>query len=453
MSFASLVEKLAGGGLAARLLGSGSAALLIKVASAGTSYLMLVAFANLLGPEDYGFFGYILNLSILLSAVFGLGLPTAIMRFWPTHMERGEKPLARGAVSISLRALAIATALLTLLGILLSLMGIMSAELGFAEAWVFTALLAATFAFADYLSGALRAQGSTIWALAPRDIFWRIAAPGVALAIFVVTGVSDARSAIFSCLAIMVLVCVLQIIKHISLTRHIAGSGEQATDWSNWTKPLLPLWGSSILFALIQQFDVIVVGTLLGPTEAGAYFAAQKTASLLGLVMIAGGMVAAPMMAASFHAGRMDELQRLCRLLAAAIAVSTLAGLVMMALLGNLLLSIFDPAYISAFSVLMVLSFGFAVDAMAGPSAYLMQMTKLEWTYLRVMAIVYALVIALQITFVPRYGILAAAAASAFGVVIWNILAVYLLRREIGIDPSILSVFAGRKLLPQDKTP
>lgn len=453
MSVAGLVQKLAGSGLATRLLGSGSAALIIKVASAGTSYLMLVAFANLLGPEDYGFFGYILNLSILLSAVFGLGLPTAIMRFWPTHMERGETALARGAVFSSLRALTIATALLTLMGVLLRLMGIMSSELGFAEAWVFTALLAGTFAFADYLSGALRAQGNTIWALAPRDIFWRIAAPAVALTIFVATGTSDARSAIFSCLAVMVLVCALQISKHINLTRLIAGTGERSIDWPTWTKPLLPLWGAGILYALIQQFDVIVVGTLLGPAEAGAYFAAQKTASLLGLVMIAGGMVAAPMMAASFHAGRMDELQRLCRLLAIAIATSTLAGLVMMAILGNFLLSVFDPTYVSAFGVLMVLSFGFAVDAMAGPSAYLMQMTKLEWTYLRVMAIVYALVIVLQITFVPRYGVLAAAAASAFGVVIWNILAVYLLRKEIGIDPSILSVFTGRKTSLQDKTP
>jgi O-antigen/teichoic acid export membrane protein len=157
--------------------------------------------------------------------------------------------------------------------------------------------------------------------------------------------------------------------------------------------------------------------------------------------MIAGGMVAAPMMAASYHAGRMDELQRLCRLLALAIAATTLAGLAFLAVLGKFLLGIFDPAYVSAYGVLMVLGLGFTVDAMAGPSAYLMQMTKLEWTYLRVMAIVYALVIALQLTFVPRYGMIAAAAASALGVVVWNLLAVSLLRREIRIDPSVFSLF------------
>ncbi|NMD09313.1 MAG: lipopolysaccharide biosynthesis protein [Phyllobacteriaceae bacterium] len=450
MTISAKLKRLAGDTAVKAIYGKGISALVIKVASAGTSYLMLVAFANLLSPEDYGYFGYILNLSILLSALFGLGLPTAIMRFWPTHMERAEPALARGAVKVSLLALAAATALLTLLGVLLSLMGIMSAELGFAGAWIATALLAATFAFGDYLSGALRAQGNTIWALAPRDIFWRVAAPLLAISVLYTTGISDARTAILSCLAVMVIVCVAQIYKHIQLTRMLAGKGTTQVDWKAWTKPLLPLWWSGVLYALIQQFDVIVVGTLLGPAEAGAYFAAQKTASLLGLVMIAGGMVAAPMMAASFHAGRMAELQRLCRLLAIAIAVSTLAGLVLMAVLGNLLLTIFDPTYVSAYGVLMVLSFGFAVDAMAGPSAYLMQMTKLEWTYLRIMAVVYGLVLALQVTFVPRYGILAAAAASAFGVVIWNVLAIHLLRKEIGIDPSILSALWPPKSLPQD---
>jgi len=145
-------------------------------------------------------------------------------------------------------------------------------------------------------------------------------------------------------------------------------------------------------------------------------------------------------MAASFHAGRMAELQRICRLLALAIAVTTLAGLGFLALFGNMLLAIFDPAYVEAYGVLIILGLGFTVDAIAGPSAYLMQMTKLEWTYLRVMAVVYALVIALQLVFVPRYGMIAAAAASALGIAIWNLLAIHLLRREIGIDPSVFSL-------------
>lgn len=429
-----------GPSLASRLFSSGAIALFIKVASAGTSYLMLVAFANMLHATEYGYFGYSLNLAVLLSALFGLGLPTHVMRFWPLHMERHESAKARGLVRFSLRTLLAAALLVTALGAALSLLGVMTSTLGFAEAWLLTALLAATFSFGDYFSGALRAQGNTIWALAPRDIGWRILAPLLAFAVLKTSGVADARIAVYACLAIMLVVCGAQLYKHISLTRQLTGTGTAETDWKTWARPLLPLWFSGVLYALIQQFDVIVVGSTLGAEQAGAYFAAQKTASLLGLAMIAGGMVAAPMMAASFHAGRMAELQRICRLLALAIAVTTLAGLGFLALFGNMLLAIFDPAYVEAYGVLIILGLGFTVDAIAGPSAYLMQMTKLEWTYLRVMAVVYALVIALQLVFVPRYGMIAAAAASALGIAIWNLLAIHLLRREIGIDPSVFSL-------------
>lgn len=453
MNLSTLINHIKGSSLGARLFGSGAVALIIKVASAGTSYLMLVAFANMLHATEYGYFGYILNLSVMLSALFGLGLPTHVMRFWPMHVERGEMAKARGLVALSLRSLAAASLLLILVGIGLSAAGEMTAVLGFAEAWILTALLAATFAFGDYFSGALRAQGNTVWALAPRDIGWRILAPLMAFAVIKGTGIGGARTAIYACVAVMIVVCLAQVAMHLRLTRKIAGKGTAETDWSSWLKPLFPLWFAGVLYALIQQFDVIVVGTLLGAEQAGAYFAAQKTASLLGLAMIAGGMVAAPMMAASYHAGRMDELQRICRLLAVAIAATTLAGLAFLAILGKFLLGIFDPAYVSAYGVLMVLGLGFTVDAMAGPSAYLMQMTKLEWTYLRVMAIVYALVIALQLTFVPRFGMIAAAAASALGVVVWNLLAVSLLRREIRIDPSVFSLFRRSAPSTRDTTP
>jgi O-antigen/teichoic acid export membrane protein len=191
--------------------------------------------------------------------------------------------------------------------------------------------------------------------------------------------------------------------------------------------------------------DVVVVGTLVGPQEAGAYFAAQKTASLLGLVMIAGGLVAAPLMSAAFQAGQHVELQRLCKFLSLAIAVGTLAGFIVLVIMGKPLLAIFDPSYRDAYAILVILSIGYAIDALAGPTAYLMQMTSLEGAYLRIMAVVYSLVLALQFALVPHYGAIGAAACTALGVCLWNIIAVYQLRKTIGVDSSILSLFMKTK--------
>jgi O-antigen/teichoic acid export membrane protein len=75
-------------------------------------------------------------------------------------------------------------------------------------------------------------------------------------------------------------------------------------------------------------------------------------------------------------------------------------------------------------------------------------MTSYERPYLRVMAVCYVLVLAAQFTLIPLYGSIGAALASAGGVILWNVWAVAILRRDAGLDPSLLSLF----LVPKKST-
>lgn len=441
----SSLRKLLGQDMAAKLLGPGIWALLIKVLSAGFSYLMLVAFARMMDATDYGRFGVMLNVSIVLSAIVALGLPTGVMRFWPGHLARGETGLAVG-FHIQSQWLLLAVGALTIaLGAAASWLGWWQAAFGLAAGAMLVALLGVSFSFGDYYANALRAQNRVLWSMVPRDILWRVLSPCLAGLVLFGSGGLSAGQAFVCCIVVMVLVVLVQALISFQSARNLAANATSESDWTKWRKPLLPLAGASILYAMVQQLDVVVIGGFLGANEAGAYFAAQKTASLLGLAMIAGGLVAAPMMSAAFQGGRKQELQRLCKMLALAIAVTTLIGLVVLFFIGKPLLGIFDPAYQSAYPLLLILGLGYAIDALAGPTAYLMQMTSLEGAYLRIMAVVYGFVLSLQILFVPKYGAIAAACATALGVALWNIIAIYELRRSIGIDSSIFSFFVPPK--------
>ena len=435
------ISRSLGDQLTTKLLGPGLSALVIKIASAVLSYFMLVCFARMLNEDDYGHFGVMLNIAIVLSAVVGLGLPTGIMRYWPGYLAKGDAAYAKGFHEGAQRILTIVGAVLICLGAFASWLGWWSNALGFTLGAFLVALFAVGSSFGDYYANALRAQEQVLWSMVPRDIVWRIIAPVFAAAILYGAGGLTAGQAFACCVVVMVLVAVAQGIKSALVARRLTGNVAAKTDWKQWRGPLIPLAGASILYAMVQQLDVVVIGAYLGAAEAGAYFAAQKTASLLGMVMIAGGLIAAPLMSAAFQAGKKDELQRICKLLALAIAMTTAIGFVVLAMLGKPLLSIFDPAYQSAYPLLLILGLGYAIDALAGPTAYLMQMTSLEGAYLRIMAVVYAFVLALQIMFVPKYGAFAAAGATALGVALWNIIAIYQLRRSIGVDSSILSFF------------
>jgi O-antigen/teichoic acid export membrane protein len=438
---AQKINNLLGDQLAAKLFGPGLSALIIKIASAGFSYLMLVSFARMLSATDYGHFGVMLNIAIVVSTIAALGLPTGIMRYWAGYLARGDGAHAKGFHIGAQKILSAVGTVILVLGILASWFGWGANAFGLPLGAIFVALLAVSFAFGDYYANALRAQEQVLWSMVPRDIIWRVVAPAVAGAILYLNGELSAGQAFVCCVVIMVLVAAAQAVQSARVSKRLIGNVMPITDWSKWRGPLIPLAGASILYAMVQQLDVVVIGAYLGAEEAGAYFAAQKTASLLGLVMIAGGLVAAPMMSAAFQAGKKTELQRICKMLALAIAMTTGIGFVILAMLGKPLLAIFDPAYQSAYPLLLILGLGYAIDALAGPTAYLMQMTSLEGAYLRIMAVVYAFVLSLQILFVPIYGAIAAAGATALGVALWNIIAIYQLRRSIGVDSSILSFF------------
>lgn len=429
-------ERLEAGGhaaLAARLFGPGLVALLIKVATAGLSYLMFVVLARVLDLVEYGKFAFSFNLAIALSAVAGLGATTAIMRFWPQYTVTQRPDLARGA----LRGGAVATLLAALLAglaiaVLAPLAGRLSPDGGTAHV-AMAGLLVPGFALSEYAAAALRARGITFWSLAPRDIFWRGGVPVLAALMAWRFGMLTAAGVLFMAAGLLLAITALQ---GLLALRGFELGGPRRSDWPLWRRAAAPMWGSAILFALVQQFDVVISGFFLTPAQTGAYFAAQKTASLLGLLLIAGNLVSAPMISAHFHAGDHKGLKQLCALLAAGIAIPTLVGFALLAAAGHHLLAIFDASFVSAYPVLLVLAAAATFDAAAGPTGYFLQMSGHEKAYLMIMAVTYAGVVALQLALAPVFGALGIALPTALGVIVWNAWAIIYLRARTGIDPS-----------------
>jgi O-antigen/teichoic acid export membrane protein len=419
------------------ILGPGLISLVIKLAGAVLAYGMVVAFARLLSTDEYGRFAFGLNLAIIAAAIGGFGFSTGIMRYWPKYVVAKDGAGARGVVKLGyiacvLGGFAMISAALVVAGLSHAFSVVEFLAIG---------LLGLVISLGDYSTNLLRAQGSTIVSMLPRDVLWRILSV-IAAALVVWFGfVVSGPTALVICAVVLAALTLWQIM---NVRTHMANElvgADNRNDWRDLRPSLLPLWASSVVFAMIQQFDVVIVGSLLGNADAGAYFAAQKTAMLLSLVLIAAGLVAAPTMAALYHSGKRLELQSLCRNLAAVIAAVTIVGFIMLIFVGRQLLSFFDPHFVSAYPILLIVAVGTMVDAVAGPNAYLMQMTSYERPYLRIMAVCYVLVLIAQFILVPLYGSIGAAIASTGGVVLWNVWAIILLRREAGLDPSLLSLF------------
>ena len=425
-----------------KLLGSGMISLLIKVSGAGLSYLMFVAFARLLNPQDYGVFAFTFNLAVVVSAFAGFGYSTAIMRYLPKYLAQGRPEYANGAIKMGTQLTLLGITIALLIGFVTDFFG----SFGSGRSYFVVAVLASTFCIGDFTAGVLRAQNSVVASMLPRDVIWRILAPLCALiAIWSGYGLNSSL-AIYICAFVLLALLSFQIAIVNTNIKQNAVQSPAVSDWAGTRKSLLPLWGAGIIFAMIQQMDVVVVGFLADAGDTGAYFAAQKTAMLLSLVLIAGGLVTAPMMASLYEKNQTQELQKLCRQMVIAIAVVTLFGFLFLVMTGNILLSIFNPSFTSAYYILLILAFGAMIDAVSGPTAYLMQMTSLETVYARMLAVIYVFVFVLQFIFIPKYGVIAAALANASGVIVWNCVSIYFLRKKIGVDPSLFGIFFPTKV-------
>lgn len=426
--------------LSSKLVGSGVASLLIKTAGAALGYAMFVVFARLMTPDEYGRFAFGLNLAIVAGAVGGLGFNTGILRYWPQYTVAKDGSGARGVVEMGyLSALGSGLVILAIAAAIGFLAPWLGAGFSFSEA-IAVGFLGVVIAFGDYSTNLLRALGSTVMSMFPRDVVWRVLAPLTALLLLWAGGAVTAVAALAICAALLALLTAWQGLHGRKLAALAVPEPGSRRDWRALRPSLWPLWVSAIVLAMIQQFDVVVVGSLLGTAEAGAYFVAQKTALLLSLVLIAAGLVTAPMIAGLYHANKHTELQQLCRNIAMLTAATTLVGFGFLVLLGEHLLAFVDPSYVSAYPVLLVIGFGCLIDAIAGPTAYLMQMTKFERPHLRVMIICYFMVLLAQLILVPRFGSMGAAVASAAGAVVWNVWAISILRRKAGFDPSLLAL-------------
>lgn len=422
------------------VIGNGLAAFLIKTATAGLSYGMFVTLAKLMSTTEYGYFALGFSIAMLVSALGNLGLNTAVLRFLPEHIINGRTDLARGLLVFSANATCIASVLVA--GLLVAgqfLLRFLRPDDNFTYL-SFAALLVPALAAGEFLASVLRARGRTLWALTPRDIFWRGGVLAVAF-VLVSLGVKlTGNSSLLVTAAILAVAILGQAIYTGFMFHAELRQSKPVYCFNPWIKAAMPMWGASTLFMAIQQADILVIGLWLSPEQTARYFAALKTASLLGLMLIAGNLVSAPLISHYFHGNNRAQLARLCRLLAVCLSVPTVLGFGFLIVAGRSLLAWFDPTYTAAYPLLLVLAAGFTIDAISGPTSYFQQMTGRERTYLRIAAVTYFAALAAQCIFTPLFGAFGAAVPNVLGVLACNVWSVLSLRREFHMDCSVFGL-------------
>lgn len=424
---------------------NGVAAGVIKLASAGLSFLMLAAAAMVTDERQFGLYSTAYAGASLVSFFSLVGQHSVVLRFWPQYAGNDDQPAANAMMA---RAMMVALAGLVLSSLLVGAIAFLPLAPDVPE-WralcLATAVLAFALGWSEFTACALRAKNALFSGLLPRDIFWR----STGIAAFAAAGLlaTDMSAVAATYLtALLLIACVLP--QSITLLRDTFGAARgalNAAQKAEFASVTFGLWGVTALPPALSQASTLLVAVILGPEAAGAIFVADRIMHLAILALTGINQAVAPQISGSFYRGDRPHVQRITGLTAMGGFGVALLMLVIFVLFGKPILAIFEPAYAtdSIHAVLVILGIGALVGTACGPTELLLQLTGLQKALFRTLIVVNSAGLALTALLTYGLGPIGAALGIAGTLMAWCLTGVTIARRRLGIDPSILGFFTG----------
>jgi O-antigen/teichoic acid export membrane protein len=410
----------------------------LYAAGAGIAFVMQLCLARWLGATAYGTYTYVIAWSGLLAIAAGMGFPTLVLRLLPDYSIREDWARMRGVLTTSLLGTFLLGGLIALLGITLVLSlglqgkrSVTDTVLGF--------VMVPLFALMALQQEIVRSFQRIGLAYAP-SLLLRPSLVILGAASLLAFGHQlDSSTALAITIAATVVVIGLQAWRFRREPGPIVLSARPVYERRSWIKQALPLLLVSGFIVIIEQTDIVMVGAILGHRAAGLYGAAAKTASLVGLILVAVNTIGAPMFSVLFAQDRHRDLQQLVSTITAWAFWPSCLLSVILAIFAPLVLTAFGPAFASAEWQLRVLLIGQIVNAAAGSVGWLMLLSGRQNVAARVYGWVALIHVVLLAVLIPVFGTLGAAAATTLTMSLWNVWLHAAVVRDLDIHPSIVS--------------
>lgn len=410
----------------------------LKIFSIGLSFAFFLALSAATSPEIFGVISAAYSVSLVLGYVGAIGQHVAVLRFWPALDEKYGAGVASRVVA---RGLMLTIVGGTMTGLGLIIVGRLPQVIntfGGDEMVVFcTAALILATALAEFTASALRARGILVLALAPRDIVARLIV--IFLLLVVLPHPVTAAPALMLVALSMSAAAAPQVAYLAAELVRYRGNVMPTTERRQLNRATLGLWVSSSIEPIMANVTTLVVAITLGPVAAGAYFAAERLAKLLSIALEGTEKITGPLLARSYHAGRLEEVQAVVAATSALAFGGAVVGAVAYLLLGRLALELFDPSYAAVLPVLLILVVGQLVNTACGSNSILLNMAGRELDLLAIRAVWGIMGIIGTYLMASNFGLIGAATASACVMIGWNLTAVVVCRLRLGVT----TVFFG----------
>lgn len=422
----------------ASVLRGAASVMAIRVAGACVSFVSLALLARWMGAFEFGIYAYVWTWIIFIGTMAPLGLNTSLMRFIPEYMARQRWGRIWGLLTQAhLIVLAASTAASVVGGIILWIVHPYIDDY-YVVPFAVALLVLPLYALLDTQEGTARAFG---WVTLAYIIPYLMRPLLLLLGIGALVLVGLAPDAIDALLA-MAAACIIGItVQAIVLVRSIRATVPRAkprTHAGYWLMISMPMLVSEGAYLLMSSTDVIMLGQIEDPASVAIYYAAARTASLIGFVYFATTARTVPKFAEINASGSREDLQKFLDGVNRVSFWPSFLGVLVLLVIGQYILGLFGDGFEDGYLILAILSMGYIARCTVGPLEYLLSMTGRQMIATKIICASAVFNAGLNLLLIPELGTLGAALATIIAMLV-NLAALAIaVHRKLGINAFLL---------------
>ncbi|GAB3676725.1 oligosaccharide flippase family protein [Salinisphaera aquimarina] len=431
----------------ARYIGSNVAkgasfALATRVYGAALAYFIQLYLARAMGAEQLGIFVFAWTWLSLTAFLMPLGFDTALVRLLASFAGNSQWDRAKGVIRLGYMATLTASVTVAVLGLVfIRLTGELTQPytLALSVAVASIPILALVIFQESVARGFNWIYQVSFPCFALRPTLFLVLVLGIAASGYPIRGSSVIGAMSCACL-------LTWFYQYWRYRRSLNAEIHRVTgssDTRQWLLIALPMVLVVSFEQLLANTDIVMLGILESPAATGIYNIAARIAGITLFIFFAVSAFSAPRIAHLYSQNQLDELLRFANRVRLAVALPTIAGLLVLMIIGTPLLSMFGPEFAVAYYPMIILCMGVGARALAGPVDSIMTMTGQQNKLAKVLGVVALINFTANSVLIPLYGATGAALATTASMIIELAWVSALAGRHIGFRPWLLSPRAG----------
>lgn len=402
----------------------------VRIVGAFSVFILSVFVARYLGAEESGYYFLAFSIVTFTAAVSRFGFDNTLVRFIGAALPDNEWSNIQSVFS---RALIIATCISTITAFLLYIGSGFIAEVVFdkpALEPILKAIVPSVVGLSVLTLLATALQGL-------HKVVPSVFIVNILLNICVLLGVwfFDLRQAVPVAVALSIGSGVTVLVGFLLWFKYTKrGSGYSDVSWNELLASCMPLWIVVLMAQLMQWSGQFIAGAWAPADQVAQLAVAQRTAMLTSFILMAVNLVVAPRFAAIYKQGRLNDLEQLALISVKLMALFAVPIAGIMLLFPSLFMGLFGKGFSDGNHLLQILVVGQFVNVLTGSVSFLLSMSGHERDLRNALLVSGPLAVFGAWFLVPIWGVTGCAIATAFAVATENLLAVWWVKKRLGIN-------------------